>query len=75
MSRTQMNLSKARASGASGKQRSATGAISMDLSACQNKTDMIRKIAQELYLKKGCKPGHDLDNWLEAEKLVNSGKV
>jgi len=32
----------------------------------------IRKKARELYEKNGCKPGHDLDNWLKAEKIVKS---
>jgi hypothetical protein len=41
----------------------------------QDKTEMIRMVARQLYEKKGCSPGHDLDNWLEAEKLVKSGKV
>ncbi|MEN2995258.1 MAG: DUF2934 domain-containing protein [Thermodesulfovibrio sp.] len=30
----------------------------------------IRQIAYELYVKSGCIPGRDLDNWLEAEKIV-----
>lgn len=33
-------------------------------------TDMIRKKAYELYEKKGKKAGQDLNNWLEAEKLI-----
>jgi hypothetical protein len=41
----------------------------------QDKTDIIRKVAQDLYEKKGRQPGHDLENWLEAEKLVKSGRV
>ncbi|MCU0651249.1 MAG: DUF2934 domain-containing protein [Candidatus Omnitrophica bacterium] len=41
----------------------------------QDMTELVRKVARELYEKKGCKPGHDLDNWLEAEKLVKSGKA
>lgn len=32
----------------------------------------IRKKARELYEKNGRKPGHDLDNWLEAERIVKS---
>jgi len=43
--------------------------------SAQDKTDIIRKVAQKLYEKKGRQPGHDLENWLEAEKLVKSGKV
>jgi len=30
----------------------------------------IRQVAYELYLRSGCAPGRDLDNWLEAEKIV-----
>lgn len=33
-------------------------------------TDMIRKKAYELYEKRGKKQGRDIDNWLEAEKIV-----
>ena len=32
--------------------------------------DMIRKKAYELYEKRGKKQGRDMDNWLEAEKIV-----
>jgi len=32
--------------------------------------EAIRKKAQEIYEKSGRKPGHDLDNWLEAERIV-----
>ncbi|WP_353684982.1 DUF2934 domain-containing protein [Thermodesulfovibrio sp. 3907-1M] len=30
----------------------------------------IRQVAYELYVKSGCIPGRDLDNWLEAERIV-----
>lgn len=33
-------------------------------------TDMIRKKAAELYEKSGKKSGRDIDNWLEAERLI-----
>ena len=32
----------------------------------------IKKKAQELYEKSGRKSGHDLDNWLEAERIVKA---
>src|SRR3989338_2526126 len=32
----------------------------------------IKKIAYEIYQKNGCQSGHELDNWLEAEKKVGS---
>jgi len=38
-------------------------------------TDRIHKKAQELWEKKGRVQGKDLDIWLEAEKLVKSGKA
>ena len=33
-------------------------------------TDVIRKKAYELYEKRGKKQGHDMDNWLEAERMI-----
>lgn len=33
-------------------------------------TDMIRKKAYELYEKRGKKSGRDMDNWLEAERII-----
>lgn len=30
----------------------------------------IRQVAYELYVKSGCIEGRDLDNWLEAERIV-----
>lgn len=35
-------------------------------------TQMIRKKAQELYEKSGRKPGRDMENWLEAERIISS---
>ena len=33
-------------------------------------TNMIRKKAYELYEKRGKKSGQDMNNWLEAERLI-----
>jgi hypothetical protein len=33
--------------------------------------DKITQKAFELYQKRGCEPGHELDDWLEAERLVD----
>lgn len=33
-------------------------------------TDMIRRKAYELYEKRGRKPGHAMEDWLEAERIV-----
>ncbi|MCS7163608.1 MAG: DUF2934 domain-containing protein [Thermodesulfovibrio sp.] len=30
----------------------------------------IRQVAYEIYLRSGCIPGRDLENWLEAERIV-----
>jgi len=35
----------------------------------------IEKIAYELYQKCGCIHGHDLEYWVEAEKIVHSGQT
>ena len=45
---------------------------STSTSSCSKKdmTDLIAKKAYELYVKSGCKSGHDLDNWVKAEKIV-----
>jgi hypothetical protein len=37
--------------------------------------DRIRKTAQELWEKKGRVQGKDLEIWLEAEKIVKSGRA
>lgn len=34
--------------------------------------EAIKAKARELYEKSGRKPGHDMDNWLAAEKMVKS---
>jgi len=34
------------------------------------KREMVTRKAFELYQKRGCKPGHEMDDWLEAEKAV-----
>jgi len=35
----------------------------------------IQKKAKELWQQKGCAQGKDLENWLEAERLVKSGRA
>jgi len=35
-------------------------------------TEAIRNKAQEIYEKSGRKEGRDLENWLEAERIVKS---
>ena len=43
--------------------------------SCSQKdiSGLIAKKAYDLYVKSGCKPGHDLDNWVKAEKIVKAG--
>jgi len=31
---------------------------------------LVQKKSYELYEKRGCQPGNDLEDWLEAERLV-----
>ncbi|MCX5679503.1 MAG: DUF2934 domain-containing protein [Candidatus Omnitrophica bacterium] len=47
---------------------------SVSTAACSQKDmkDLIAKKAYDLYVKSGCKSGHDLDNWVKAEKIVKS---
>jgi hypothetical protein len=40
----------------------------------ENARDLIGKKAYELFEKRGREHGHDLDDWLEAEKLVKTRK-
>ncbi len=37
----------------------------------EQRRELITKKAYELFVKKGSKPGHELDDWLEAEKIVD----
>ena len=34
---------------------------------------LIQQKAYEIYEKRGCKPGNDLEDWLNAERLVKLG--
>ena len=47
---------------------------STSTTSCSQKdmADLIAKKAYDLYVKSGCKAGHDLDNWLKAEKIVKA---
>jgi len=48
--------------------------MSKAVSTCSQSelTGAIRKKAQELYEKSGRKEGRDMENWLEAERIVKS---
>lgn len=37
--------------------------------------ERVTKKAYELYQKRGRKPGHDKEDWYEAERLVRAGKA
>ena len=37
----------------------------------EQKLDLIRKKAYELYLQRGCQPGKALEDWIAAERLVD----
>ncbi|GEM_PF-2384185 len=34
--------------------------------------EMIKKKAEEIYVKSGRKEGRDLENWLEAERIIKA---
>jgi len=34
---------------------------------------LVQQKAYEIYEKRGCKPGNDLEDWLNAERLVKLG--
>lgn len=36
----------------------------------ENREELIRQKAYEFYVKRGCEPGFELDDWLNAEKIV-----
>jgi hypothetical protein len=37
----------------------------------ESRRELITKKAYELFMKRGGKPGHEMDDWLTAEKLVD----
>ena len=37
--------------------------------------EKIQQKAYELFEQRGCEHGHDLEDWLEAERLVRSGRA
>jgi hypothetical protein len=39
--------------------------------SCCSKEEQIRKKAYELFEKRGCQPGYELEDWIEAERLVS----
>ena len=53
--------------------RISTKTVASVTSCSKNTKDLIAKKAYELYVKSGYKPGHDLDNWVKAEKIIKSG--
>lgn len=46
------------------------GAVLQDYQTQADQTEQIRKIAKDLYEKRGRQPGHEMDDWLQAEKMV-----
>lgn len=44
----------------------------LDTAAAENTEEEIRRRAYELYLSRGGANGHDVSDWLEAERLVRS---
>ena len=38
-----------------------------DMGSLESTEEVIRQRAYELFEQRGCEPGHDLDDWLQAE--------
>lgn len=38
-------------------------------SSCADIQEQVRQKAYELYEQRGCQPGHELEDWFEAEKM------
>ena len=55
---------------AMGQQKTGSAFVSLTQEQAQQK---IREIAQKLFEKRGRAPGHELDDWLEAERIVKKG--
>ena len=36
----------------------------------QSDEDRIRRHAYQIYVERGCQPGHEIDDWLQAEEYV-----
>lgn len=54
--------------------KSAGQIIAVSRMSQSEKDALIRSVAKRIYEKNGSMPGHDLDNWLEAERQVLAGR-
>ncbi|OGL46836.1 MAG: hypothetical protein A2149_05045 [Candidatus Schekmanbacteria bacterium RBG_16_38_11] len=52
------------------KEKSSSSKASQRSSSQKDLSEEVRKVAYGLYEKRGCTPGRDLDDWLEAEKQI-----
>jgi len=52
------------------KEKSSSSKVSQRSSHQKDLSEEVRKIAYKLFEKRGCTPGRDLDDWLEAEKQI-----
>jgi hypothetical protein len=48
----------------------ATGIPSKSSTGSVDLQELIRRRAEEIYYRSGCAPGHDLENWAQAEKEI-----
>ncbi len=37
------------------------------MDSCKISPERVREKAYQIYLQRGCQPGHDIDDWLQAE--------
>ena len=49
-----------------------TAATASDLARTITENDIARR-AYDLYLARGCEHGHDVEDWLQAERELNAG--
>jgi hypothetical protein len=54
--------------------RSSLGSVALNRSANVTESDIARR-AYELYLARDCEDGHDVDDWLQAERELQERRI
>jgi hypothetical protein len=68
------STNRKRRSPVSAPDRSSLKAAGLDRSANVTEGDIARR-AYELYLARGCEDGHDVDDWLQAERELQEWRI
>ena len=66
--------SKAKLSGSTDLRRPITEAEERDRSLHSAREQEIRRRAYEIYLERGAHPGHELEDWLQAERELTTNQ-